>query len=187
MNVKKLLAVVSVMAFCIMAFAGCEKKKSKEAVEQWAYPHDTETAVLSFYKDGTATFEKKDYKKYEIANNEIKLFDENGVALQMTYVDQGETRYILKKTVYHFNTTFGTYESGVIGVWESDDHLSFEFTEKGTFLEDGVLPGHYYVDEEKGTIRLVYNEPIDDAVLYYTLQDGDMTVEYPWPMVKATK
>ena len=187
MKVKKLLAIVSVLAFCILAFAGCGKKKSKETVDQWAYPHDTETPVLSLYKDGTATFKKQNYKKYELENNEIRLFDDKGLALAMTYVDQGETRYLFEKTVYHYNTTFGSDGSTIVGVWESDERLSFEFTDRGTFLEDGVLPGYYTVDEEKGTIRLVYNEPIDDAVLYYTLQDGNLTIEYPWPMVKVTK
>jgi hypothetical protein len=186
MKVKKMLALFLILAACAMAFAGCGKSK-KKAKEEWAYPHDTKVPVLSFYEDGTARFKKKDYKRYEIGDNVIKLFDENDAVLEMVFVDKEETRYLLEKTVYHYNKQFGEDNTKLQGVWESDDNYSFEFTEKGTFLEDGVLPGYYYADEEKGTIRLVYNDPVDDAVLYYSLENGDLIIEYPWPLVKAEK
>ena len=185
MNVKKVLALFLVLVFCTMAFAGCEK--SKKVVEQWAYPHDEEKAILSFYKDGSAEFDGKSYKRYEIANNVITLFGDNDEKVEMTYVDQDDKRFLFRTMIYHYNKDYGSDSSKVQGVWETDDNFSFEFTEKGTFLEDGVLPGYYYVDEEKGTITLMYNDPIDDTVIYYSLENGDMIVEYPWPLIKMEK
>ena len=29
----------------------------------------------------------------------------------------------------------------------------------------------------------MYNDPIEDAVLYYSLDGDKLAIEYPWPMV----
>ena len=57
-------------------------------------------------------------------------------------------------------------------------------TEKGTFLEDGVLPGYYYVNDD-GTIRLNYEGNLPETVFYYSVHDDVMTIEYPWVMAET--
>ena len=42
-----------------------------------------------------------------------------------------------------------------------------------------------WFDEEAGTIKLMYDDPIEDTLLYYSIDGDDMTIDYPWPMVKT--
>jgi len=76
----------------------------------------------------------------------------------------------------------GKDASKLIGMWRSGNSL-FEFTEKGTFDEDGYFFGHYLIDEEAGTIKLMYEAPLEDTILYYNLDGEKLTIDYPWPMV----
>ena len=33
----------------------------------------------------------------------------------------------------------------------------------------------------------MYSDPIEDAVLYYSLDGDKLTIDYPWPMVVTQK
>ena len=127
--------------------------------EEWAYIHDAQTTILSLSDNGKAVF------------NDIK------------YTDQ----YLLyEKAVYQYQ---GEGEpDGLIGYWqEVDGYLSFEFTENGTFREDYYSPGYYFVDEEKGIVKLVYNDMYPDTYIYYSIDGDILTVDYPWPVVRTEK
>ena len=58
---------------------------------------------------------------------------------------------------------------------------SFVFTTAGKFLEDGIFPGDYIVEDD--TFTLQYQANFEDTRCWF-VQDGDtMTVEYPWPVI----
>ena len=63
----------------------------------------------------------------------------------------------------------------------------YEFTEEGAFNEDGYFTGKYTVDEKEGRIDFTYDGDSSKAVLYYTVSDDSLIVEYPWPMVPTEK
>ena len=63
----------------------------------------------------------------------------------------------------------------------------FQFNEDGKFCEDNIFYGYYSVDEEASTIKLMYDEPLQDALLYYRLNGNELTIDYPWTLVPLTK
>ena len=169
--------ILAAMLLCVAA-TGCGAKVK----EQWAYSHEPEVAVLTFYDDGTAEFHDKEYKSYEITDTTIRLTKKNDEVLELKYYQGSDNRrFIYEKYTYSY--TYGDNNSQLIGVWESGT-LSFEFTEKGTFLEDGNFAGHYTV-QDNGTIHLAYDAPIEDIELYYSLANGKLYIEYPWPYVQC--
>ena len=89
---------------------------------------------------------------------------------------------LYEKSTYTYSE--GDPKDGIIGLWTQDNGWSYEFTEDGKFSEENIFFGHYSVDEENKCIRLMYDDPIEDAYLYYTLDGNKLTVDYPWPMVK---
>lgn len=179
MGFKRALALLCTTMLFVILLTGC----GKTAKEQWAYIHDTEKPVLSFYEDGTAEFKDAKYASYEITDKAIKLTDKKGNVSEYEYYDDGETRYVYDDKTYSY--AMGDDSSQLIGVWKSDE-WSYQFTEKGTFLEDGYFPGYYQV-REGGIIHLIYNDPFPDVDLRYELKDGKLIIDYPWPMVKYEK
>ncbi len=165
---------------------GCSKGVNDEVAGDWAYIHDPETIVLSIGKDGKAAFDGIDYKA-SADDRFITLSDENGEKTEHRYrVDSTGNLFFYETAVYTFD---GEGEpEGLIGVWnDSETNWSFEFTDKGTFKEDGYFPGTYVVNDEAGTIRLTYNDMFTDTICYYSISGNKMTIEYPWEMVKVTK
>ena len=182
MSKKTLLAIVGLLVVSAFCLAGCGKK---DVTEEWGYAHDQSTPVLSFYKEGNAKYHDKDYKSYEITDKVIRLTDDKGNVTEIKYNDEKEKRYIYESKTYEYS--YGDDSSQLPGVWENKDSASFQFTVKGTFLEDGIFPGHYYVNEEEHSIRLAYNDPMPDIYLYYSIDNGILTIEYPWPLLKCDR
>ena len=176
MSFKRVLALLCAVVVGCAALTGCGKK----ATEQWAYIHDTETPALSFYEDGSASFNKAKYTSYEITDKVIRLTDKKGDVTEYEYYDDGETRYVYDDVTYDYS--MGEDSSQLIGVWTRGES-SYQFTDKGTFMEDGVFPGYYRVQDD-GTIRLIYNDPFQDTILKYRLEGGKLIINYPWPMIK---
>ena len=160
--------------------------KTKSDGESWAYNYEPGTEVLWLGNDGSAVF-KGAACRYEKDENYITLKAETGESLKFRYGMKKDDLVIYEATAYHYVSGNATEENPLIGLWQggAEDRLSYEFTDKGTYLEDGIFPGHYSVDGEQGTIKLMYNDHFEDTYIYYSFDDGKLVIEYPWPMVKT--
>lgn len=181
---KRFIAIFLIAA--LMLLAGCASAELSEQAGQikgkWAYIHDEETTILRLKSDGTATFHDKDYT-YD-CDDEYIMLTADGETLNLRYIVDGDNLYIYEQTVYKYD---GEGEpDGLVGKWIcAEKKWEFEFTDKGTFKEDGYFPGYYTVDETAGTFKLIYNDQFEDTVCYYHIDGDEMLLEYPWCMVKA--
>jgi hypothetical protein len=53
------------------------------------------------------------------------------------------------------------------------------------FSEEDAFYGHYSVDEANSSVKLMYDAPLPDATFYYSLAGKELTIDYPWPLVKT--
>jgi len=176
------IIVTCLSVISLTVTAGC----SKTNTEEWAYIHDAQTTILSLSDNGKAVFNDIKYT-YTLENDILTLTDKDGNVTSMRFIPNGDDQYLLyEKAVYQYQ---GEGEpDGLIGYWqEVDGYLSFEFTENGTFREDYYSPGYYFVDEEKGIVKLVYNDMYPDTYIYYSIDGDILTVDYPWPVVRTEK
>lgn len=191
---KNRLITLTCLMICLMIMTcACQKKtsdtESKEdakAGESWAYVHEPETEILFLGTDGKATFKGKEYE-YSKDDEFITLTDAQNQILKMHYEMKKDQLILYEITLYHYA---GSGErNGIEGIWKGgeEDRLSYEFTAMGTFMEDGYFPGHYEVNDEDGTIKLMYNDHFMDCYLYFTLDGDNLTIEYPWPMEETKK
>lgn len=173
------LIIFRCMLVCAMVvLTGCGK------AERWAYIHDTETEILRLGSDGKAEFNGEKYS-YTRDDQYIELTDGDGELLKMRYVMDGDQMLLYEKSVYTFS---GSGErDGLIGLWTQGNGWSFEFTDKGTFCEDTYFTGYYSVDEENSVIKLMYNDKFVDTYVYYSIENDELCIEYPWPMVRMGK
>ena len=104
--------------------------------------------------------------------------------IYLTKEPNGDKLYIYEQTTYKYD---GEGEpEGLIGQWScAEKKWKFEFTDDGTFMEDGYFPGYYIVDEAEGSFKLIYNDRFEDTVCYYNITGDELLLEYPWCMVKA--
>lgn len=171
------LCLIIVSSFIFLA--GCGGNK-----QEWAYIHEPEKMILSMSDNGKAIYKDKDYT-YSKDDNFIKLTGKDGSEIDMRYVMDGDKMILYERSTYTYDGD-GTPDS-VIGLWKQDNGWSYQFTEQQTFAEESIFFGHYSVDEDAHTIRLMYDDPIEDAILYYELNGNELTIDYPWPMVKVQK
>ena len=166
--------------------AGKEGGAGTVASESWAYVHEDTTEILRLYEDGRAIYKGNAYS-FEKSDDFLNLHGEKGEELKLRYAVKNDGMLLYEATTYHYVS--GPSSEGLVGLWKGgeEDRLSYEFTDKGTYLEDGVFPGHYTLDEGAGTIKLMYNDHFEDIYLYYTLSDGELTIEYPWPLVHTVQ
>ena len=168
------------------------EKDNKPIKEQWAYMEDEGTPCLKFYEDGSAAFKTErdgaaakltQYSKYELTEDFLKLTAEDGTATEMRYYDSDTgKRYLYQKITLDYYS--GDDSSTLIGAWASDNDWSFQFSDKGTFLEDGLWAGYFFVRDD-GSIRLVYDNQVYDTItIYYELKGGQLIIDYPFGMVK---
>ena len=181
---KKLLCVLLVL----LLLAGCAKPAALSPAEQalvgeWAYDHDSKTAVLVLKQDGSAKYDGAKYDRFAYDGERLTLTASDGTAQTIRCTHDGEGLLFYRSTVYERESG----SDGLPGVWhDSADNWTFEFTNTGGFMEDGYFPGTYTVDEDAGSFRLHYaGGQLDDTVCYYTLDGDTLTVEYPWRMVPA--
>lgn len=151
----------------------------------WTYIHDRKTKVAEFNRDGSAKYEGKK-GSFTADGNYIYFTYDKGNTEKLRYARKQDSKK--EMTVYiasRYVLENGETPSSVAGAWYvPEKNWTFEFSTKGTFLEDGVLTGHYFVDEENGTIRLVYEKALNDTIMYYSLSKDGLVIEYPWDMVK---
>ena len=181
MKNKKFVLLFLFMAALILT--ACGNTQEGPLSGKYAYIHDTEKAALVFRGDKVTL----DGTKYSYTvDGQLLLLTRSGQTTPMRYTETKDGMYIYKSTVY--TLTSGAGGKGIVGKWDNaENRWSFEFNDKNEFLEDGIFAGYYTVDEDAGSFKLMYNDPIEDTVCYYTVNGNELTVEYPWPMVKMAK
>ncbi len=165
-----------ILSIAVIA-TGCGRK-----TESWAYSHEPTKETIALYDNGKAVYKGVGYR-YVKDDSYITLIDKdkNEIKLRYTMGKDGMTLY--EKSTYKLAE--GEKHDGLVGNWVQDNGWSYVFTDDGEFSEEGIFFGHYSVDEDDSCIRLMYNDPIEDAYLYYTLNDDELIIDYPWPMTKT--
>lgn len=191
---KTVLILLLVLVVSLLCACG----KAGEA-ESWAYNFDKGTEILKLNSDGTASYVSKvyeggvqvkktvEYKSYKKDDSFITLTDKNGGELKLRYVKTDSGINLYEKTEY--GLILKKDGNAIAGVWvdKNNSDYFYEFTEEGAFNEDGYFTGKYTVDEKEGRIDFTYDGDSSKAVLYYTVSDDSLIVEYPWPMVPTEK
>ncbi len=150
---------------------------------QWAVTSDAAAPILQLNEDGTALYDGSQYA-WEDDGQFLLLKGDQEEVLHLRYQVTEKAPWIFKPMNY--TRKEGTTGEGIRGVWNLDgsDMGFFEFSDKGTFLEDGLFDGTYKVDYEAGSFTLVYTKYLDDTVCYFTIDGDRMIVEYPWMLVE---
>ncbi len=170
----RLLAAVSFLSVFILG--GCGSKS-----EDWAYAHDPSTEILELSDNGKAEYKGNSYS-YTQDDNFINLTAKSGESLSLRYEMEKDSMILYEKSTYSYSGE--KTSDGIVGLWTQPNGWSYQFTEDGKFAEENIFFGHYALDEENSCIKLMYDDPIEDCYLYYTLDGDKLTVDYPWPMVK---
>ena len=179
------IVFVAVFALCM---AGCGKQEIQQNADEialhgnWYYVHDENEVVAVFSEDGSAKFEGEKYQ-YTCDGEYINLTDKDGTVTKLRYLAEGDKMYVYIQSTYTRQPEAGG--SGIVGAWLCEDKgWTFEFSNKGTFMEEGAMTGYYEVNEEAKTVKLMYGEALADTVFFYELSENELFVEYPWLMVK---
>lgn len=189
-NVKIKSIVCFALIFLTLAVSatGCKKADvqqndyEKKLLGEWAYVHDTKKTVAKFNSDGSAKFEGKKYQ-YTGDDRFIELTNDKEETKKLRYQFEGDGMYVYIQSTYTRQPELPG--DTIVGLWKCEEEgWTFEFSDKGTFMEDGALTGYYTVEEETGTVRLIYGEALDDTVFYYSLDGDELHIEYPWLMLK---
>lgn len=159
-----------------LLLGGCGSK-----TEKWAYAYEPAREVIELSDNGKAQYKGSTFT-YTKNGNFIELKDKSGKVTSLRYEIENNNLILYEKSTYTYSGE--KKNDGIIGLWTQENGWSYQFTEDGKFSEENIFFGRYTVDEEKGCIRLMYDDPIEDAYLYYTLEGNKLTVDYPWPMVK---
>ena len=200
-RMKKNCYIIILIAILAVLATGCTKDEVK-TLESWAYSFDSANEILRLCSDGSAVYQASEYQdglqvkvgkrysSYKKDNGYLILSDPNMPELKMRYTENENGIILYEISEYKYSPENAEPQNGLLGLWvhTGTERMFFEFTNKGTFLEDGLFPGYYEVDENNGSVKLKYNNPDDSVpatIFYYTIKDDMMTVEYPWQMVKT--
>ena len=187
MKFKRIVLAATLLAITAAVCVGCGKKTdlSAEAVKlvgSWAYNHDSKTEIIRLKSNGTAKYNKEKYT-FEADGTFITLTDDAGQTQTLRYVLESDGMLLYQTTEYTYS---GAGEpEGIIGTWENPNKWSFEFTEEGTFMEDGYFPGYYILDSASNSAKLIYTDQFEDTTIYFQESGTSLAVEYPWKMVKT--
>lgn len=179
------IIIIILLALCM---AGCGKEEIQQNSDEialhgeWYYVHDENETVAVFSEDGSAKFEGVKYQ-YTCDGEYIHLTDKDGAVKKLRYLSKDNKMYVYIPSTYTRQAEGGG--SGIVGVWLCEDKgWTFEFSDKGTFMEEGAMTGYYEVNEEAHTVKLMYGEALADTVFFYELTENELEVEYPWLMIK---
>lgn len=177
-----LFALCLFSAFSVCSFASDSSEAEVILTGKWGYIHDPDTPSLIIKANGKAELDGKKYT-YSIEDNHLVLTDKKGKSESLRFLIDDTGIYLYKNAVYQYD---GEDEpSSLEGVWKCEEyHWSYEFTSSGSFKEDGFFPGYYTVNEEDSSFTLVYNDQFEDTTCFYQLNGSELTVSYPWRMVK---
>ncbi|MBR5420401.1 MAG: hypothetical protein IK115_04565 [Lachnospiraceae bacterium] len=177
---KRIIAVFLLMTLILTT--ACADK-----AERWAYNHEPETEILSLNEgNGTALYKGVKYK-YEKTPDRINLKDDKGETLSLRYVAEGDGMILYEASTYIRDGEGSQGPDSIVGDWKQENGWIFRFTAEGGFSEEDMFYGHYSLNEEQHSIKLMYDDPLEDAILYYTLDGDRLTIEYPWPLVRVQK
>ena len=166
------------LVFLVVTLTGCNV-----TTERWAYNHETDKEILALSSNGKAVFKDEKYK-YTKDDSFINLTDKDGNTTSLRYYMDGDAMILYESSTYQYA---GEGEpDGVVGIWLQDNNWSYQFNADGKFSEDNIFFGFYSVDEANSSIKLMYDEPLQDAILYYHLNGNELTIEYPWTLVHLT-
>ena len=173
------VALLFLMIFGMVCCSKAEGNKS-ENCGSWAYIHDKETEILRLDTDWTAIYHGDRYT-YTEGDGYLELTGKDGEKINIRFIPQYDYMLLYEKKTYTYD---GDGEpSGIVGLWKQGN-LSFEFTSKDSFIEDGVFPGHYILNESDSSIKLAYNDHFPDIYLYYGINGNELVIDYPMPVVK---
>jgi hypothetical protein len=178
-NKRHLLSVLAAFVAVTAFLVACNVN-----TESYAYIHDPETEIIALSDNGKAVYKGNGYT-YTKDESFIYLKGKDGETIQLRYIpnEKDDGMILYEKSTYVYS---GDDEpDGIVGVWKQDNGWEYQFTENGTFSEENIFFGHYAVDEKASTIKLMYDDPIEDAILYYSLDGNNLTIDYPWPMVRT--
>lgn len=175
-KVRTISTILILMISMLQLLTGCGSK-----AEKWAYDYAPDKEVISFYDNGKCVYKGDKYTFTRDGSN-IRLTDIWGKEQTLRYVNENGSIILYEKSTYTYDGDNST--NGLTGIWKQDNGWSYQFTEDGKFSEENIFFGHYTVDESTHCIKLMYDDPIDDAYLYYSVDGNELTIDYPWPMVK---
>ena len=149
----------------------------------WAVTPDAAAPLLQLNEDGTALYDGAQYA-WEDDGQFLLLKGDQEEVLHLRYQVTEKGPWIFKPMNY--TRKEGTTGEGIRGVWNLDGSEKgfFEFSDKGTFLEDGLFDGTYTVDYEAGIFVLTYPQYFDETTCYFSIDGESMIVEYPWILVE---
>lgn len=177
---RRYISLICMISMVVAFLTGC----GKTAFEgEWAYIHDDQTVALKIHGSQA----ELDGVKCKATMNEdvLVLKAKDGTVYEIESGDKDGEITLYKYTTYVYD---GEGEpQDLIGTWTSSENWSFEFTDDGTFKEDGYFPGFFIDNKEDHTFSLIYNDHFIDTVCGYTIDGNQLTVRYPWPMVKPVK
>lgn len=180
---RKRTGIIGLALTAFILISGCGSSVSAGTAVgayagKWAYNHDVEKTALVINDEGTA---KLDGKKYTCTAEDdmVILQNDKGESVKVVFKDDEDDILVYKPTLY----TRENGTEGIAGRWICDK-WSFEFTEAGTFLEDGYFPGYYAVNEEESVIVLIYNDMFENTIIPYSLTEEGLCLDYPWEMVR---
>lgn len=173
----KIISIILCIAAMLLVFAGCGASKGR-LEGKWAYIHDDKNPVLVITGD-KATYEGEQYT-CTVGESSITL-KSGETEIVIPYIEDGKDLLIYKTTTYKYQGK--NQPEGIVGQWKADNNWEFEFTDEGTFKEDGYFPGYYVVDEDTSSFKLIYNDHFEDTVCYYSINGDELTIQYPWKMV----
>jgi len=179
-NLCRYISLIFILSVTLSILIGCSKGPYDG---EWSYIHDDKTValVLSGKKAEVDGIKCSVNTKGDV----LELTGSDGSHYEVSASDTKDRITLYKFTTYEYK---GEGEpDGLIGVWESKEKWSFEFTKDGTFKEDGYFPGYFTENRDEKTIKLVYNDHFVDTVCKYSVEGNKLIVEYPWPMVKTAK
>ncbi|MCR5094469.1 MAG: hypothetical protein K6B72_10910 [Lachnospiraceae bacterium] len=178
-NLQHIKLTAALLLVCAV-LTGCGDQGQ---AEHWAYIHEPEEEVLTLRDNGKAEYKGEKFS-YTKDDSYITLKGDSGTDDPHRYVMDGDQMIFYERSTYTRDSQYGG--EGIVGVWTQGNGWSFQFTETGEFSEETLFFGHYSVDEAAGTIKLMYDDPIQDSLLYYELDGDQLTIEYPWPMQQIT-
>lgn len=172
------LTAVTVLILAVLAGCGV-------TTERWAYIHEPGEEILSLASNGKAVYKGFEYS-YTKDDSYIHLKGKDASVTDLRYVMDGEKMVLYETAIYYREG--GETADGIAGLWKQENGRNlFQFTKDGKFSEENIFYGHYGLDKDNGTIKLMYDEPIEDALLYYTLDGDTLTIDYPWPLVSVAQ
>ena len=167
----------------LLTLSACSRQVPESVSENcgsWAYIHDKETEILKLDTNGKAFYLGEKYS-YTEGDGYLELKGSDGTVMNMRFVPEYDHMLLYERKVYTYD---GEGEpQGITGLWKMGN-LSFEFTPQGSYIEDGVFPGHYLLNEDEHSIRLAYNDHFTDAILYYEVNGNELIIDYPMPVVQ---